>query len=44
MEFVLGRGFLQFMAKLAGEVCDIDKSDLLAAPKMIVDLRDRGDA
>jgi hypothetical protein len=44
MEFVLGRGFLQFMAKLAGKVRDIDESDLLAAPKMIVHLRDRGDA
>ena len=44
MKFVLGRGFLQFMAKLAGKLRDIDESDLLAAPEMIVDLRDRGDA
>ena len=44
VEFVPGRGFLQLMAKLAGKVGDVDESDLLAAPKMIVHLRDRGDA
>jgi hypothetical protein len=32
------------MAKLAGKVGDVDESDLLAAPKVIVHLRDRGDA
>jgi hypothetical protein len=45
MEFVLGRGFLQFMAKLAGKVRDIDESDLLCCVKDdFVDLRDRGNA
>lgn len=43
-EFVAGRGFLQFMAKFAGKVGDVDESDLLAAPKVIVHLRNRGDA
>src|ERR1700737_1676018 len=32
------------MAELAGKVGDVDESDLLAAPKMIVHLRDRGDS
>jgi hypothetical protein len=44
VEFVAGRGFLQLVAKLAGKVGDVDESDLLAAPKVIVHLRDRGDA
>jgi hypothetical protein len=44
VESVAGRGFLQLMAKLAGKVGDVDESDLLAAPKVIVHLRDRGDA
>jgi hypothetical protein len=43
VELVAGRGFLQFMAKLAGKVGDVDEPDLLAAPKVIVHLRDRGD-
>src|ERR1700726_4615459 len=32
------------MAKLTGKICDVDESDQLAAPKVIVHLRDRGDA
>src|SRR6202022_2243436 len=43
VEFVPGRGVLQLMAKLAGKVGDVDESDLLAAPKVIMHLRDRGD-
>jgi hypothetical protein len=35
---------LQLPAKLAGEVGDIDESDPGAAPQMVVDLGDRGDA
>ena len=44
VEFVAGRGFLQLMAKFASKVGDVDESDLLAAPEVIVHLGDRGDA
>src|SRR6185437_11991342 len=36
--------FLQLTAKLAGEVGDVDESDLGAAPKMVVNLGNGGDA
>ena len=36
--------FLQLAAKLAGEIGDVDKPDLVAAPQMVVDLGDGGDA
>jgi hypothetical protein len=37
-------GFLQLAAKLAREIGDIDESDLIAAPQMVVHLGDRSDA
>ena len=40
----VGNRLLQLPAKLAGEVGDVDESDLGAAPQMVVDLGDRGDA
>ena len=38
------RNFLELVARLASEVGDVNETDLCAAPKMIVHLRDRGDA
>jgi hypothetical protein len=35
---------LELVARLASEVGDVNEADLCAAPKMIVHLRDRGDA
>jgi hypothetical protein len=42
--YLVGERFLQLPAKLAREVGNIDKPDPCAAPKVIVNLCDRGDA
>jgi hypothetical protein len=42
--YLAGERFLQLHAKLAREVGNVDKPDPIAAPQVIVNLGDRGDA
>ena len=42
--YLVGERFLQLPAKLASEVGNIDEPDPIAAPQVIVNLGDRGDA